>query len=338
MTEVLTTAQMRSVEQGAIASGAVTGLELMERAGIGVVEAVLAEWPELRAGSFSAVVLCGPGNNGGDGYVVARLLQQAGWQVAVFALAPATTPDAARMRARWEGEVQGFDALTWALFARGPLVIDAVFGTGLTRPLAPGVWGALEMARPTCRIVAIDLPSGICADSGRFLAEGEAADWPVDLTVTFGAPRRGHHLDAGAHRSGRLRVVPIGVETRIAALARQDADLVELAAPQDLAKRGGHKFSYGHALILGGPPGHGGAARLSARGALRIGAGLGWMSLVGAELIVASSGMGNLIVRAQSAIATDTVMAGMIAIGMVGVVIDVLIRRLERWLLKHRNA
>lgn len=71
---------------------------------------------------------------------------------------------------------------------------------------------------------------------------------------------------------------------------------------------------------------------------LRIGAGLGWMSLVGAELIVASSGMGNLIVRAQSAIATDTVMAGMIAIGMVGVVIDVLLRRLERWLLKHRNA
>jgi NitT/TauT family transport system permease protein len=71
---------------------------------------------------------------------------------------------------------------------------------------------------------------------------------------------------------------------------------------------------------------------------LRIGAGLGWMSLVGAELIVASSGMGNLIVRAQSALATDTVMAGMIAIGMVGVVIDVLIRRLERWLLKHRSA
>jgi ABC-type nitrate/sulfonate/bicarbonate transport system permease component len=71
---------------------------------------------------------------------------------------------------------------------------------------------------------------------------------------------------------------------------------------------------------------------------LRIGAGLGWLSLVGAELIVASSGMGNLIVRAQSALATDTVMAGMIAIGMVGVVIDVLIRRLERYLLKHRNA
>ena len=71
---------------------------------------------------------------------------------------------------------------------------------------------------------------------------------------------------------------------------------------------------------------------------LRIGAGLGWMSLVGAELIAASSGMGNLIVRAQSAIATDTVMAGMIAIGLVGVVIDVLLRRLERWLLKHRNA
>ncbi|MBC7141672.1 MAG: bifunctional ADP-dependent NAD(P)H-hydrate dehydratase/NAD(P)H-hydrate epimerase, partial [Rhodobacteraceae bacterium] len=84
MTELLTAAQMRAIEAAAIASGEVTGLELMERAGRGVVEAIWEEWPELKAGSFRAVVLCGPGNNGGDGFVVARLLKEWGWEVEVF--------------------------------------------------------------------------------------------------------------------------------------------------------------------------------------------------------------------------------------------------------------
>jgi ADP-dependent NAD(P)H-hydrate dehydratase / NAD(P)H-hydrate epimerase len=84
MTELLTAAQMRAIEAAAIASGEVTGLELMERAGRGVVEAIFEEWPELRATTHRAVVLCGPGNNGGDGFVVARLLQEWGWEVEVF--------------------------------------------------------------------------------------------------------------------------------------------------------------------------------------------------------------------------------------------------------------
>ena len=84
MTELLTAAQMRAIEQAAIASGEVTGLELMERAGRGVVEAIFEEWPELKATSYRAVVLCGPGNNGGDGFVVARLLKDWGWEVEVF--------------------------------------------------------------------------------------------------------------------------------------------------------------------------------------------------------------------------------------------------------------
>ncbi len=275
MTELLTAAQMRAIEAAAIGSGEVTGLDLMERAGRGVVEAVFAEWPQLRAGSFRAVVLCGPGNNGGDGFVVARFLKEWGWDVEVFALGSTATPDAATMRARWTGEVRGFGALTWETFAAAPLVFDAIFGTGLTRSIAPGIWGALEMARPNCRLVAVDIPTGICADSGRYLAEGEANDWRFDLTVTFGALKLGHHLDAGAVMCGKLRLVPIGVEDRVASLARKDSTLVEqTSAPSGLGKRLGHKFGYGHALILSGGSGHGGAARMTSRSALRIGAGL----------------------------------------------------------------
>ena len=276
MTELLTAAQMRAIEVAAIASGAVTGLELMERAGRGVVEAIFAEWPELAAGSFRAVVLCGPGGNGGDGFVVARLLKEWGWEVEVFALGPSLSFDAQAMRRRWTGQVVGFDALTWETFEGAAVVIDAIFGIGLTRPIAPGVRGALEMAHKARRIVAVDLPTGLCSDSGRLLATGEVGDWPVDLTVAFGAAKLGHHLDRGPGLCGGLRVVPIGVERGLGDLARADAaSVVEVtSAPRGLGKGQGHKFSYGHALILSGGPGHGGAARMAARGALRIGAGL----------------------------------------------------------------
>ena len=96
MAELLTAAQMRALEAAAIASGQVTGLELMERAGAGVVQAIFEEWPELRAGPFRTVVLCGPGNNGGDGFVVARLLKEWGWEVEVFLYGDADrlSPDA----------------------------------------------------------------------------------------------------------------------------------------------------------------------------------------------------------------------------------------------------
>ncbi len=98
MTELLTAAQMRAVEAAAIAGGEVTGLELMERAGRGVVEAIFEEWPELRATSHRAVVLCGPGNNGGDGFVVARLLKEWGWEVEVFLYGdPSRLPPDARV-------------------------------------------------------------------------------------------------------------------------------------------------------------------------------------------------------------------------------------------------
>lgn len=277
MTELLNAAQMRAVEAAAMADGAVSGLDLMERAGRGVVDAIFAEWPALAARSGAAVVLCGPGSNGGDGFVVARLLKAWGWTVKVFELAAAEPAggDAAAMRARWGamGEARALGELTPEDVAGQPLVIDALFGTGLARPVGPEVWRPLALAQDSgCRIVAVDILSGICADSGRVRSESGYLYDPVQLTVTFETRKRGHVLDAGAEMSGALRVVPIGLRPWMAAAG---ADVVhETAAGPDLAKTGGHKYGHGHALVLAGGAGRGGAGRLAAHAALRIGAGL----------------------------------------------------------------
>lgn len=276
MSELLTSAQMRAIEAAAMSSGRATGLDLMERAGRGVVEAVFTAWPDLRAGSFRGVVFCGPGNNGGDGYVIARLLAGWGWQVAVHALGDPVTADAAAMRARWDGPVRALDAVDWDDLRGAALVVDAMFGTGLARDVGPGVWGALAMAQDSgCRIVAVDILSGICADSGRVRATGGYLDRAIDLTVTFERAKLGHHLDQGAVLGGGLVVVPIGLGFEMEALLRSDETVVGLAGPQRIVgKAQGHKFTHGHAMVLAGGPGRGGAARLAARGALRVGAGL----------------------------------------------------------------
>jgi hydroxyethylthiazole kinase-like uncharacterized protein yjeF len=294
MTELLTAAQMRAIEQAAIASGEVTGLELMERAGRGVVEAVFEEWPELRATSHRAVVLCGPGNNGGDGFVVARLLKEWGWEVEVFLYGdPERLPPDARVNyERWVGmgEVKEL-GLNISVYGNEPdLVVDALFGTGLSRPVTGIGLTLLEMHEERRALwtntkwgrgvphAAIDLPSGLCSDSGRPLAtehfrgigEGVAAakTGAADLTVTFHAMKLGHILDLGPDLCGKVRVCDIGLAA--------SGDAVELCEPwvRDLGKRLEHKYSHGHALILSGPSGRGGAARLAARGALRIGAGV----------------------------------------------------------------
>ncbi|MFZ5964672.1 NAD(P)H-hydrate dehydratase [Thalassococcus sp. BH17M4-6] len=290
MTELLTAAQMRALEQAAIASGAVTGLELMERAGRGVVAAVFAEWPELAKTSHRAVVLCGPGNNGGDGFVIARLLKGWGWQVEAFLYGdPDNLPPDARVNyERWAamGPVLPLtDAAIERVDDETPdiaLVVDAVFGTGLNRGFLdlPGVQMAVNGWQvPTCpvKVVAVDCPSGLCADSGRYL--GLNGENPFDssimanLTVTFHAPKRGHVLGDGPSGCGKLAVKDIG----IAASGGGDVETCRSSPrpdPRRLVKHWGHKFGHGHALILSGGAGRTGAARLAAKGALRIGAGL----------------------------------------------------------------
>ncbi|GGH45940.1 NAD(P)H-hydrate dehydratase [Frigidibacter albus] len=322
MTEILTSAQMRAIEAAAIASGRVTGLELMERAGQGVVEAVFAEWPALAAAPHRAVVLCGPGSNGGDGFVVARLLKGWGWEVEVFLYGePGKLPPDARVNyERWCGmgavlplDDERFDG--WPNAASGhAVIVDAIFGTGLVRPyrahrhLAMTLNSCQSLSRkggPSPKVVAVDLPSGLCSNSGRWLGDDQPLDFAplANLTVSFHAPKLGHLLADGPVSCGRLVVADIGLGQRLAPGAeararpagwafapapggrggrepglppRQDTveAIAQASVAQSVAKAAGHKYTHGHALILSGAVGRGGAARLAARGALRIGAGL----------------------------------------------------------------
>lgn len=304
MTELLTSAQMRAVEAAAIGSGAVTGLELMERAGRGVVEAMFEEWPELARAPHRAVVLCGPGNNGGDGFVVARLLRGWGWKVEVwlFGDPERLPPDAGANHDRWRAA--GGAVTAWAGaeagFAPGAdtaLLVDALFGTGLGRP----VEGFAGFARATQgtgpRVVAVDIPSGLCADSGRYLRrEGAPAEPQIraDLTVSFHAEKLGHRLAEGPAACGRVVVKDIGLRGGAGgAVCLVGPETGQAAA----AKAGAHKYTHGHALVLSGGAGRTGAARLAARGALRIGAGLVTLGVPGAAQQEVASQIAAVMLR-----------------------------------------
>ena len=323
MTELLTAAQMRAIERAAIESGEVTGLELMERAGRGVVEAVFEEWPELQAAPQRAVVLCGPGNNGGDGFVVARLLKEWGWEVEVFLYGDADKlpPDARVNYERWcgMGEVQPLERCYGDRWVSHPVMIDALFGTGLARPTPDAVRNVL-MATLNCRRVAVDIPSILASDSGRPMA-----DWPnwtslAHLTVSFQAMKLGHVISDGPRICGKTVVKSIGLEgsprPRVGVKpppggavggcpAVPPGDIVELLEhPSNWISKhdSDHKYTHGHALILSGGAGRTGAARLAARGALRIGAGLVTLGVPGsAQMEVANQITAVMLRRAGTA-------------------------------------
>ncbi len=382
MTELLTAAQMRAIEQAAIESGEVTGLELMERAGQGVVDAIFEEWPELAgdaavaegsdaylereeagdARGRRAVVLCGPGNNGGDGFVVARLLHERGWAVEVFLYGdPEKLPPDARVNyEKWGrlGEVQSLTAEAAGKGDRPILMVDAMFGTGLSRaiPLDLALAHHAVRSRDTrglhprrrCHVVAVDCSSGFDADSGSFLLppppqeRGDRElnpevwrDWfvndaskrllPVDMTVSFHRLKVGHSLN---DHSGKLRVIDIGLGKE----DRHPAHLMMPAKPKTirlldadwgpdrkdarmwpgrpLQKRSGHKYAHGHALILSGGAGHTAAARLAARGALRIGSGLVTLGVPGAaQMEVAAQVTAIMLRRVDDGAALSEVLA-----------------------------
>ncbi|HMJ93484.1 MAG TPA: NAD(P)H-hydrate dehydratase [Allosphingosinicella sp.] len=247
---ILTAAEMRAAEAEAIAAGTPVGT-LMERAGIAAAEAI-----RRFAGPLPALVLCGPGNNGGDGYVVARALREQGMGVRVAAVAEPRSEAALEARARWDGPVEGFGEGESA-----PLLIDALFGTGLGRPLDEAVAQRLCNLAGQARVrAAIDLPSGVATDDGCILS-------PVpdfDLTVTFATLKPSHLLQPAARHMGRIVVADIGIAagSTLEEIARPT---LEAPGPED------HKYSRGYVAVVGGEmPG---AASLTAAGALRGGAG-----------------------------------------------------------------
>jgi hydroxyethylthiazole kinase-like uncharacterized protein yjeF len=274
---LISSAAMREQEAAAIEAGATSGWRMMRRAGRGAVAAIMRKWPDLDWAPRRAVILCGPGNNGGDGFVIAAALLRRDWACDLFLYGARTRlkGDAARaceMFERAGGEVRDWSARSLvAVVAEDPnpaLLVEALFGTGLARDcdeaLAP-VAAALQ-GRSGIRTVAVDVPAGLHSDTGHRL--GEHA-FRCDLCVAFHAPKPAHVLGEGPDLIDDLVVIPIGLSE-----AGAGTSLVTQAGLPDLRKGGGHKFDEGHALVLSGPAGAGGATRLAARAALRVGAGL----------------------------------------------------------------
>ena len=257
--QILTVAEMGRADAAAIAAGT-PGPVLMERAGAAVADAVCA-----RFRPRPVIVLCGPGNNGGDGYVAARLLKARGWPVEVAALAPPAAADAKAAREGWDGpvgEVSG-DLPDPLLF------VDALFGAGLTRPLeGPAAAAAQRMAAQPERVVAVDIPSGLPGDTGKPLGPcvGSA------LTVTFHAKKPAHVLEPGRSRCGEVIVADIGLADAEAQLFENTPELWMPRFPWPATST--HKHARGRLIVVSGEAWSTGAARLAARGGLRIGAGL----------------------------------------------------------------
>ncbi|HMA48295.1 MAG TPA: NAD(P)H-hydrate dehydratase [Magnetospirillaceae bacterium] len=259
---LLSTREMAAADQAAIAAGT-RGIELMEAAGWQVARLVRQHYTPRKT-----VILCGPGNNGGDGFVAARLLDRWGWPVKIALLGErgALKGDAALAAARWDGPVH---PLTEDMLSGDPLVIDALFGAGLARPLEGSARAIIEkISERGLSMVAVDLPSGVNGDSGAVLGMAARAE----LTVTFVAAKPGHLLLPGRDLCGRVEVCEIGVGLPATAATfhnRPSLWIDKLPRPQT----SGHKFSRGHLLVAGGAD-MTGAARLAARAGRRAGAGL----------------------------------------------------------------
>jgi hydroxyethylthiazole kinase-like uncharacterized protein yjeF len=280
--------QMAEADRLSVEAG-VPVIELMENAGAAVASEVERRWPPC-----AVTVLCGPGNNGGDGFVAARRLAHAGWHVRLALLGELDRlKGEARMNAdRWGRTI---DPLTPAALEGAELVVDALFGAGLSRPLeGPAAEVLKEAARKAIPIVAIDVPSGLMGDTGDALGAVAAV-----LTVTFFRKKPGHLLLPGRLLCGEVIVADIGTPESVLDQIGPDTFendpgiwLPALPKPRD----GGNKYTRGHALIFGGYP-MTGAARMAARAAARAGAGLTTIAVPEIGLPVYAAALTSIMVK-----------------------------------------
>ena len=247
---ILTADKMRAAERQVIESGT-PEIRLMERSGRALAEAI-----RLYAGPRETLFLCGPGNNGGDGYVAARHLGAAGYPVRVAALADPASEAARWARGQWDGPVESFEEAVPA-----PILVDCLFGTGLNRGLpAPVSERLCQFSKKSMVAIACDLPSGVSSDDGALLS-------PVpdfDVTLTFGALKPAHRLMPAMSRMGRVVLADIGIDA--------DSRWFEIGAPElPPIQADAHKYSRGLVHCLAGQmPG---AIALAAGAAARCGAG-----------------------------------------------------------------
>ena len=280
--KILTAAEMREVDRLTTARYRVPGLTLMENAGKSVAELILAKFPDLK--HRAVIVLCGKGNNGGDGFVIARHLQKMGADPSVYLIGDPreVKGDAAANLRRWKkvGKLNVDAPSSKSVpsnFQAGEIIVDALLGTGVRGPLEgrlAEIVRAVNQRSAGCFVVAVDIPSGLNADTGEAAGPVIVADY----TVTFTAPKPGLLLRDGPDHTGQVVVREIGSppalieETGKGSLRWSEArEFAKFALPR---KPAGHKGDYGHALIVAGSVGKSGAAVLASWAALRAGAGL----------------------------------------------------------------
>ncbi|MBT3359472.1 MAG: NAD(P)H-hydrate dehydratase [Rhodospirillales bacterium] len=287
---LLSVAEMYRADAAAEKAG-VPSLDLMEAAGAGVVRELTRRWPS----PCPLVVLCGPGNNGGDGFVIARLLQGAGWPVrlALLGSSESLKGDAAINAERWSGNVLPLDGPN--VLDGCELVVDALFGAGLTRALDGAPRAVIEaIGERDLFCVCVDTPSGVHGDTGEILGTAPQAD----LTVTFFAPKPGHFLAPGRDLVGELAVIDIGIPEAVLGEIKPQTALNGPSLWLDhfpWPTVDSNKYTRGHAVIAGGTE-MTGAARLAARGARRIGAGLASIACDPQAFVVYACDMpGNLV-------------------------------------------
>jgi ADP-dependent NAD(P)H-hydrate dehydratase / NAD(P)H-hydrate epimerase len=268
MIELLSNTEMAEADRRTIAAGT-PGFELMRNAGAAVADSVIASAPR----GASIVVVAGAGNNGGDGFVAGAVLREHGYRVRVVLVGEAARlkGDAARAHALWNATTE---PATPDKLAGANMIVDALFGAGLDRPVEGRARAMIEaMNADGVPIVAVDLPSGISGDTG----EVRGAAVKASKTVTFFRRKPGHLLLPGRTHCGDVRLADIGIRHAVLAAItpRTFANAPALwrqAFPQP--RLDGHKYSRGHAVVVSGGASFTGAARLAARGALRAGAGL----------------------------------------------------------------
>lgn len=286
--EVLSVAEMYRADALAVAGG-VPGERLMEAAGHAVARELRRRFPPCRV-----AILCGPGNNGGDGFVVARLLRRAGYAVRLALLGDVANlkGDAALMAERWAG---GVEPLAPTVLDRADVVVDALFGAGLARPL-DGVAAEIiaEIARRRLPVIAVDVPSGVDGDTGAVLGSAPQAV----ATITFFRKKPGHLLLPGRLLCGAVVVADIGIPAAVLEeveppLAENGPALWRDRFPWPRAD--GHKYARGHVVVVGGAA-MTGAARLAARAARRVGAGLATIAAPAEALAIHGAGDPGTIV------------------------------------------
>ncbi|MFZ2949077.1 MAG: NAD(P)H-hydrate dehydratase [Desulfuromonadaceae bacterium] len=285
--KVITAHAMQELDRRATSEYGIPGAQLMERAGRCCAEEIIAGFGQ----NGSAVVMAGKGNNGGDGYVIARLLGQKGWSVKVIILADRLqiTGDAAANLGKLPDSVVSFcpregqlSALHREEIFQADVIVDALLGTGLCSTVSGVYLEAVNLMNASSRpVVAVDIPSGIDGTTGRVLGNAVRAY----LTVTFACAKLGHVLHPGAEHGGRLVVADIGIPRQLMEAASGYDFLNEDTMRPMLRRRDrqAHKGQFGHCLVIAGSTGKTGAAALAANSAVRAGSGL--VTLAAAESI-----------------------------------------------------